>query len=252
MVLTSEEVKEILTHLRSSRIGHRSGTVLNIVDTGRRRDLTCFTLKLYFADSICAALSNQFSIIDWLLYLYKQTKHSGSESRARLKMYLRRREARSVILVHNPVGFGSVLVKHQNLFLTDFLAVTSLSLDRQGITGFLPKTRLGFPLLSLTFVIFAFLASEEMPNLITRRDPRLRWEITKPPEKRTIGIRILLANDLNLIESVGRRRTRQIPRIEVTDVDCANDFIDMARVGTTYIFKTEIMVDDLLVCRNKP
>ena len=89
-------------------------------------------------------------------------------------MYVIRREARSVILVHNPVGSGTAHVKHQNPFLTDCFVVTSLSRDGQGITGFLPVTRLGFPLLSLTSVVSAFLASEEIPNLITRRDPRQR------------------------------------------------------------------------------
>lgn len=89
-------------------------------------------------------------------------------------MYVIRREARSAILVHNPVGSGTVRVKHQNPFLTDGFVVTALSRDRQGLTGFLPITRLGFPLLSLTSVVSAFLASEEIPNLITRRHPRQR------------------------------------------------------------------------------
>lgn len=91
-----------------------------------------------------------------------------------------------MILVHNPVGFGTALVKHQNPFLTYLFAVTSLSLDRIGNARFLPKTGLGFPLLSLTFLVFAFLASEEIPNLVTRLDPRLRCEVTKRYENQKL------------------------------------------------------------------
>ena len=96
-------------------------------------------------------------------------------------MRVRRREG-SDIFVHNPIGFGFrrptknlTVLKHKDPFLTNLLAITSLSHDIHSRSSFLPETRLGSPALSLSSVMLVLLTTKEVPNLICRVDPRLVW-----------------------------------------------------------------------------
>jgi len=75
----------------------------------------------------------------------------------------------TVVLVYNPIGFGFLTrVKHQNLFLTDLLAITH---DRLWSASTLPKPRFRFSHLLITSAIFVLLRSEETPSHIFQFDP---------------------------------------------------------------------------------
>lgn len=102
------------------------------------------------------------------------------------KCYLSRRHERSYIFMHNPIGLefrstkNLTVLKHKDPFLTNLLAISSLSHDIRCNSGFLPRTRLGFPALSLSSVISVLLRTEEIQNIVRLlpRRARLGWEIT--------------------------------------------------------------------------
>lgn len=96
-----------------------------------------------------------------------------------------RRQGRIVILVHNPIGFGSARVKHQHSFLADFLAISTRSLeDIHGFSSFLPEPRSRLSHLSITSVVPLLLPTEEIPNLVFRFHPRLSYEKQRTRKQR--------------------------------------------------------------------
>jgi len=94
-----------------------------------------------------------------------------------LKNYLIRKQGRSVILVHNPVGLWTIsILKNQNPFLTDLLTISSFAHDSHCFSSFLPKPRVCSSSLLITSVILHLLNTKEIPNPISRFDHRLGCE----------------------------------------------------------------------------